>query len=172
MQPFHCIGTELFNFSEHREIARYPDIFLEKGSVTASLQQPRRCYGALVAFFLIPTEFLSAILCALTILSLSFHGAHHACKCTFPAFALRFHGVCTALTACRWQSDISKVKKYAKIRNCSNQNPNPALKPKREIITNTQNTKRTYGQLSEQLFPNRWPLSNRNQTKIIQMHIR
>ena len=40
-------------------------------------------------------------------------------------------------------------------------------KPKMEIsnITNSQNTKRTYGQPSEQLFPNRWPLSNRNRTK-------
>ena len=40
-------------------------------------------------------------------------------------------------------------------------------KPKREItnITNSQNTKRTYGQPSEQLFPKRWPLSNRNRTK-------
>ena len=42
-------------------------------------------------------------------------------------------------------------------------------KPKREItnITNSQNTKKTYGQPSEQLFPKRWPLSNRNRTKII-----
>ena len=40
-------------------------------------------------------------------------------------------------------------------------------KPKREIsnITNNQNTKRTYGQPSEQLFPKRWSLSNRNRTK-------
>ena len=40
-------------------------------------------------------------------------------------------------------------------------------KPKREItnITNSQNTKRTYGQPSEQLFPKRWPLRNRNRTK-------
>ena len=39
--------------------------------------------------------------------------------------------------------------------------------PKREItnITNSQYTKRTYGQQSEQLFPKRWPLSNRNRTK-------
>ena len=44
--------------------------------------------------------------------------------------------------------------------------PQPS-KPKREItnITNSQNTKRTYGQPSEQLFPKRWPLSNRNRTK-------
>ena len=40
-------------------------------------------------------------------------------------------------------------------------------KQKREItnITNSQNTKRTYGQPSEQLFPKRWPLSNRSRTK-------
>ena len=41
--------------------------------------------------------------------------------------------------------------------------------PNREItnITNSQNTEITYGQLSEQLYPKRWPLSNRNRTKII-----
>ena len=40
-------------------------------------------------------------------------------------------------------------------------------KPKREMtkITNSQNTKRTYGQPSEQLFPKRWPLSTPNRTK-------
>ena len=40
-------------------------------------------------------------------------------------------------------------------------------KPKREItkIRNSQNTKRKYGQPSEQLFPKRWPLSNANRTK-------
>ena len=42
-------------------------------------------------------------------------------------------------------------------------------KPKQEItnITNKQNAKRTYDQPSEQLFPKRWPLSNRNRPKII-----
>ena len=61
--------------------------------------------------------------------------------------------------------DISK--KYANTRNCSNQNRYQPSKPKREItnITNSQNTKRTYGQPSEQLFPKRWPLRNRNRTK-------
>ena len=29
-------------------------------------------------------------------------------------------------------------------------------------ITNSQDTKRTYGQPCEQLFTNRWPLNNRN----------
>ena len=40
-------------------------------------------------------------------------------------------------------------------------------KPNRKItnITNSQNTKRTYGQPSEQLLSKRWPLSNRNRTK-------
>ena len=40
-------------------------------------------------------------------------------------------------------------------------------KPKLEItnITNNQNTNRTYGQPSEQLFPKMWSLSNRNRTK-------
>ena len=42
-------------------------------------------------------------------------------------------------------------------------------KPRREVtnITNSRNTKRSYGQPSEYLFPKRWPLSNRSQTKII-----
>ena len=42
------------------------------------------------------------------------------------------------------------------------------LKPKRKItnIRKSQNTKRTYhGQPSEQIFPNMWPLSNRNRNK-------
>ena len=40
-------------------------------------------------------------------------------------------------------------------------------KEKREIthITNSKTSKRTNGQPSEQLFPIRWPLSNRNRTK-------
>ena len=42
-------------------------------------------------------------------------------------------------------------------------------KPKREItnITNSQNTKITYGQPNEQLFPKRWLLCDRNRTKMI-----
>ena len=40
-------------------------------------------------------------------------------------------------------------------------------KPEREItnITKSEITKITYGQPSKQLFPKRWPLSNRNRTK-------
>ena len=42
-------------------------------------------------------------------------------------------------------------------------------KPKREITknANSQITKRTYGQPSEQLYCKRWPLSNPNRIKII-----
>ena len=72
-----------------------PDVFLEKAAATASSQQPRLCYGALVASYRIPTEFLLAILSALTTRSVRFHGAHIACTvlsrrshCAFTAFAL------------------------------------------------------------------------------------
>ena len=68
------------------------DIFREKLSVKASLQRPRPCYGARMAFFYIPTDFLVAILCALRVLSLRVHGAHSVCA--------RFHSVATVLTAC------------------------------------------------------------------------
>ena len=67
------------------------DIFRKILSVTASLQRPRRCYGARMAFHCVPTEFLVAILCALKVLSLRVHGA--------TVSAPRFHGVATALTA-------------------------------------------------------------------------
>ena len=73
-----------------------PDVFLEKAPATASSQRPRRCYGALVASYGVPTEFLLVILCALTTRSLCFHSAHTVCTvlsrrshCAFTAFALR-----------------------------------------------------------------------------------
>ena len=73
-----------------------PDVFLERVSVTASSQRPRRCYGALVTFYRVPTEFLLAILCALTartLCALRFHGLRTALsrrlRCVFMAFALR-----------------------------------------------------------------------------------
>ena len=73
-----------------------PDVFLEKAPATASSQRPRRCYGALVASYRVPAEFLMAILCALTTRALRFHGAHISCTalsrrshCAFTTFALR-----------------------------------------------------------------------------------
>ena len=55
------------------------DIFREKLSVKVSLQRPRRCHGALMVFYGVPTVFMVEILCALTVLSLHVHGAHSAC---------------------------------------------------------------------------------------------
>ena len=59
-------------------------------------------------------------------------------------------------------------EKYAKSQELKeNRTQLQPSKPKRKItnITNSQNTKRTYGQPIGQLFPKRWPLSNRNRTK-------
>ena len=63
----------------------------------------------------------------------------HYVHCAVTAFALCFHGVCTALMA--WH-----LKNYANIKNCSNQNLNPALKTKTRNnymcnIKNSQNTR-------------------------------
>ena len=55
------------------------DIFCERLSVTASIQRPRCCYGARMAFHCIRTEFLVAILCALMVLSLRVHGTQSIC---------------------------------------------------------------------------------------------
>ena len=54
---------------------------------------------------------------------IAFSGRSHCLHCAVTAFALCFYGVCTAPMA--WH-----LKKYANIRNCSNQNLNPALKTK------------------------------------------
>ena len=91
-QLFHCIAKELFNFPERCENPENHDIFREELSVMASLQRPRRCYGARMAFHCVPTEFLVAILWALTVLSLRAKA--------LTASAPRFHGVATAMTAC------------------------------------------------------------------------
>ena len=81
-----------------------PGVFLEKksachGVLTATktlLWSSCSVLSRLVAFYRVPTDFLLAILCALTTLSLRFHVAHIACTalsrrlhCAFTAFALR-----------------------------------------------------------------------------------
>ena len=95
------------------------DIFCEKLSVTASLQQPRRCHGALMAFYSIPTVFMVEIVCALMVLSLHVHGTHSTCAalswgchwvedavtssktlCSLCANATDDHSVCTTTLAC------------------------------------------------------------------------
>ena len=66
------------------------DIFREKLSVTASLQRPRRCHGALMAFYRVPTVFMVEILYAFTVL-------FHCASILLTAHVPRFHGVATAL---------------------------------------------------------------------------
>ena len=65
-------------------------------------------------------------------------------------------------------TDINKVKQMQRTGTEAIRTQLQPSKPKREItkIANSQNTKITYGQPSDHLFPKRWPLSNRNQTKI------
>ena len=60
-----------------------------------------------------------------------------------------------------------KIKSMQRPRTEAIRTQIQSSKPKREItkITNSQNEKRTYGQPSEQLFPNMWPLSNPKRTK-------
>ena len=80
-----------------------PDVFLEKAPATASSQRPRRCYGALVASYRVPTEFLLVILCALTALTLR---------------ALCCHGVRTVLSRrlhCADGVAYQKVCKYQEL---------------------------------------------------------
>ena len=45
------------------------DIFREKLSVAVSLQRPRRCHGALMTLYRVPTVFMVEILYALSVLS-------------------------------------------------------------------------------------------------------
>ena len=62
------------------------------------------------------------------------------------------------------KTNIDKSKKYAKRPETETiRTQIKPSKPEREItkITNSQNIKRTYGQL----FPKRWPQSNQNRTK-------
>ena len=63
------------------------DIFREKLSATASLQRPRRCQGALMALYRVPTVFMVEIFCAFA-------------ACPRRLHASRFHRVATALTPC------------------------------------------------------------------------
>ena len=67
----------------------------------AFLQRPWCRYGARMAFYRVPTEFLLAILCAPKTLSLRFHGAHICVHCAFMAFTLYWRRVGDAVTSQR-----------------------------------------------------------------------
>ena len=115
--PLRC--HRVFFFPEHHENEKNHDIFCEKLSVTASLQQPRCCHGALMAFYPVPTVFMVEILCALTVLTLRVHGAHSTCvalsgcchcvedtmtsprtPCSLCANTTDDHSVCTTTLVC------------------------------------------------------------------------
>ena len=80
----------LFNFPGTVRTQENQYIFREKLSVTASLQRPRHCHGALMAFYRVPTVFMVEILCALTVL-------FHCASTSLTAHVPRFHSVATAL---------------------------------------------------------------------------
>ena len=69
--------------------------------------------------------------------------------------------------AMTWKFVSAKVKSMQRSGTEAIRTQIQPSKSNREItnITNSQKTKRPYGQPSEQLFPKRWPLSNQNRTK-------
>ena len=78
-----------------------------------------------------------------------------------------------------WQTTPGRLQQFFPFKSKKHQRPDTKAigtqiqpsKPKQTItkIRNSQNTKRTYGQPSELLFPKSWPLSNQNRTKNINM---
>ena len=92
---FTALASSSVIFRNAMRTQEISGVFLHKAPVMASSQRPKRCYEALLVFYRVPTEFLLAILCALTTLSRCSHCVH----CGVTAFALRFHGICTALMA-------------------------------------------------------------------------
>ena len=122
--PLRCHGVLIFQSTVRTQ--ENHNIFCEKLSVTASLQRPRRCHGALMAFYRVPRVFMVMILCALTVLSLRIHGAHSACAalsrrchciedavtsprkaCSLRANATDHHGVCTLNLVCAQGAPIA-----------------------------------------------------------------
>ena len=102
-----------------------PDVFLKSachGVLTATKALLRSSCGVLSRSYGVLVGDSMRSHHASTALSRRSHCVH----CAGTAFALCFHGVCTALTA--WH-----LKKYANIRNYSHQNLNPALKTKNEV---------------------------------------
>ena len=98
-----------------------------------------------------------------------FYALSRRVHCAFTALTLRAlccHGVRTVLSRrlhCAFTA--WHLKKYVNIRNCSNQNLNPALKTKTGNnymcnIKNSQNTREHIVNRVSSYFLKRWPLSN------------
>ena len=96
-----------------------------------------------------------------------FYALSRRVHCAFTALTLRAlccHGVRTVLSR-RLHCAAWHLKKYANIRNCSNQNLNPGLKTKTGnnymcFIKNSQNTREHIVNRVSSYFLKRWPLSN------------
>ena len=102
-----------------------PDVFLEKAPVTASSHS--LMVSATKALLRSSCGVLSRSYGVLVGDSMRSHGAFKVLTFRAP----RCHGVRTALSRRLHCADVvTSKKKYANIRNCSNQNPNPALKTK------------------------------------------
>ena len=80
-----------------------------------------------------------------------------------------YQSVFLELRVCTHSDVLIKVKSMQRSGTEATRSQIQPSKPKWEItkIKNSQNIKRTYGQLSEQLFPRRLSLSNPNRTKMI-----
>ena len=68
-----ALAQSCLNFPSTVRSQEKSDILRYHGVLTASLQQPWRCYRACMAFYNVPTEFSLVIYCALTTLSRRFH---------------------------------------------------------------------------------------------------
>ena len=78
-------------------------------------------------------------------------------------------GLCIFFVSVWGGVGLNESKKYARPGTEAVRTKIQPSKPKQEItkITNSQNTKRTYGKPIEHLFPRSWPLNNPDRTKII-----
>ena len=118
-----ALARSSFIFRNAVRLQEIPDVFLKKsvchGVLTVTKALLRSSYGVLSRSYGVLVGDPMRSHDAFIALSRRSHCVH----CAVTAFALCFYGVCTAPMAWR-------LKKYANIRNCSNQNLNPALKTK------------------------------------------
>ena len=124
---FHCVGTELFNFPEHREIARKPWHFSWK----------KACHGVLTATKALLRSSHGVLSRSNGVIvgdSLRFHDAFTALSrrsqcmhCTFTAFALRWRHVEDVLLHNRTKSS-SVVCLFSKLKPCHFGTAGPAYR--------------------------------------------
>ena len=124
-------------------------------------RRPRSDQGVATELLWRPIAFLRSSCWRFYLLSRRVH-------CAFTVLTLRAlccHGVRTVLSRRLHCADGVASKKYANIRNCSNQNLNPALKTEMGNnymcnIKNSQNTREHIVNRVSSFFLKSWPLSN------------